>query len=299
MAGLKEIERRLASVKNTKKITYAMKLVSAAKLRKAQDAVGNARGYTDAVNILLNKLLEGRDKDKVLHPLMEERPEVKKVGVLVVGGARGLCGGFNTNLNKRMAEFYSTQGKSAEVDAVVLGKKPAEFFRRVKLAYSSSYEKLPEDANVWPFEEICTHLETRFLAGNIDQLYVAYTKFKSALSVEVRVEQLLPFSLGEVALELQVEPSPDSLQVGGKVIFEPSTDEVFSAIIPRVFRAKVRQACLESKASEHGSRMAAMDAATKNAGDLINRLRLTYNKLRQSGITSELLDIIGGAEALN
>jgi F-type H+-transporting ATPase subunit gamma len=273
-----------------------MKLVSAAKLRKAQEAVTRSRYYTDALNTLLAEIVQEAGGADFSHPLMEAHSEVKNIGVLVIGGGRGLCGGYNTNLNKRVDAFVKEKaaaGNNVQVVSYILGKKPAEHYRRVKRSYEKSFEKLSEDANTWPVDEVCRELEQMFLDRKIDELYVVFTKFKSALSMTPTVDKLLPMDPSTLPAVTAKEG-----QGGGTTIFEPSAREVFSALIPRIMRSKVRQASLDAKASEQGSRMTAMENATKNATELIYNLDLKYNKLRQSRITAELLDIIGGAEAL-
>lgn len=292
MAGLKEIRRRLQSVKNTRKITYAMKLVSAAKLRKAQESVTRAREYTQALNALLQELSIEAGLGDAVHPLMEVRP-IKKIACVVVGGNRGLCGGYNTNLNKRVEAFIREKnpGSAANMSFFLLGKKPAEYFRRVSRSYVSAFEDLSEDANRWPIDQVCEKIEQGFLSAEFDEVYLIYTKFRSAISNTLVCEKLLP-------LQGELSTAKKTAAHSGVTKFEPSALQVFAALMPRILRTKVRQAALDAKASEQGSRMTAMDSATKNAGDLSNRLQLKHNKLRQGGITSELLDIIGGAEAL-
>jgi len=294
MAGLKEIRRRLKSVSNTKKITYAMKLVSAAKLRKTQEAVVRSRGYTDALKGVLSQLQKGGD---YTHPLLEARQSVKRVRVLVLGGARGLCGAFNTNVNRTvesLSKELAAKHPGAEVTWSILGKKPAEYFRRVGRSYEDAVETLPDDPNGWPINDVCQKLELGFLKGDFDELYLIYTRFRSAISLIATTEKLLPLS-------------PESLGSGSTgattsssdiVLFEPDPQQVFDAVVPRIVRATVRQAAFDTKASEHASRMTAMDNATKNASELIDTLTLKRNKLRQTGITNQLLDIVGGAEAL-
>ncbi|MCB0353041.1 MAG: ATP synthase F1 subunit gamma [Bdellovibrionales bacterium] len=296
MAGLKDIKRRIKSVKNTKKITYAMKLVSAAKLKKAQDAVKASREYTDALGQLLSELLAALSTQPDLeHPLTETRPEVKKIRIVVVGGSRGLCGAFNTNINKRVESArreLAAKNPGASIDAVIFGKKPFEYHRNRKIPFSKHYIGLSEDANEWPIEEVCLKLESDFISGEIDEAYILYTQFRSAMSQSVLLEKLLPMDAG-------LSESGGAELSTGLTLFEPSAEAVFEAILPRILRTKILQAGLDSKASEHGSRMVAMDSATKNAGELVHKLSLKHNKLRQGAITSELLDIIGGAEALN
>lgn len=292
MAGLRDIKRRLVSVKNTKKITYAMKLVSAAKLRRAQESVTKSREYTAALTRLINDVAGLAQNLNFNHPLAANRAEVKNVGLLVIGGGRGLCGGYNTNVNRKIEAAYkeiNAQHPGAEIKTIAIGKKPAEYLRRVGKPYVASYEQLPEDANRWPIDEICMKAEGHFIAGHTDALYVIFTHFKSALSMTVELQKLLPMQANVSASTTQAPPT----------IVEPSLERVLMSAMARVMRSRVRQAALDAKASEQASRMTAMDAATKNAGDLIKKLQLTYNKLRQAGITGELLDIIGGAEAIN
>jgi F-type H+-transporting ATPase subunit gamma len=295
VASLKDIKRRIRSVQNTKKITYAMKLVSAAKLRKAQDAVSSAREYTDALNQLVSQTLAVSDASELSHPLMEERPDVQKVRLVVVGAGRGLCGAFNANVNKQIDKALGDLARDypqAEIDTYVLGKKPREHVVRKGIPAAKIIEELPETAFDWPIEKICEDLEDAFLSGEVDRVFVLFMRFQSAMSQTPTLEQLLPMAA----------VSGDENAVGedtnGVILFEPSATQVFQSLVPRILRTRVQQAALDTKASEHGSRMVAMDAATKNAGELSRALTLTHNKLRQGAITSELLDIIGGAEAL-
>ena len=293
MAGLKEIKSRLKSVMNTRKITYAMKLVSAAKLQKAQASVVKSREYTKALQRIVGNL--AGEIGEVSHPLMEKHEQIKKIRLLVIGGSRGLCGGYNTNVNRKMEATIAEiqrEHPGAVVEAVLVGRKPAEYFRRVKRSIFKSYETLSEDPTKWPLEEVCQALEADYIRGEVDQVRFIFTQFKSALTQTVVSEQLIP-------VEATVAVASSDAHSSGATLFEPSAKEVFTAIIPRLIRSRVFQGALDAKASEHGSRMAAMDAATKNAGELAHDLKLLRNKVRQSAITADLLDIIGGAEALN
>jgi F-type H+-transporting ATPase subunit gamma len=295
MASLKEIGRRLASVKNTKKITYAMKLVSAAKLRKAQEAVQRSRAYSGALQELLSSLGSEIDLSEIAHPLLAKRDKPQKIGVLVIGGSRGLCGGYNSNINRKIDAFYNERKNSSQtIHATLLSKKAAEYYRRTSRPIEVAYENLPEDATRWEIEEICKTLEEKFISGKLDEVYMIYTKFKSAMSMTVMTEKILPIEPANLQAVAVVKTTAKS---SGLVLFEPSAREVFAALIPRIMRSRVRQASLDAKASEYGSRMTAMESATKNAGDLIKKLQLSYNKIRQGKITSELLDILGGSEA--
>ncbi|MGA1191824.1 MAG: ATP synthase F1 subunit gamma [Bdellovibrionota bacterium] len=295
MASLKDIKRRIRSVQNTKKITYAMKLVSAAKLRKAQDAVSSAREYTDALNQLVSQTLAVSDPSELSHPLMEERPDVQKVRLVVVGAGRGLCGAFNANVNKQIDKALADISRDypqAEIDTYVLGKKPREHVVRKGIPAAKIIEELSETAFDWPIEKICEDLEDAFLSGEVDRVFILFMRFQSAMSQTPTLEQLLPMAA------VSGEERAAGEDTNGVILFEPSATQVFQSLVPRILRTRVQQAALDTKASEHGSRMVAMDAATKNAGELSRALTLTHNKLRQGAITSELLDIIGGAEAL-
>lgn len=298
MAGLKEIKRRIRSVKNTKKITYAMKLVSAAKLRRAQDAAVSSRAYADGLNSLLSELRAEQEGGDFSHPLMAVHEDVRKIKIVVAGANRGLCGGYNSNVNKKIEETrrsLEAQHPAATIEYVLLGKKPAQFFRRIRRPYEQALEELSEDAVRWPVQEIADQLTREYVEGEVDQVHLVFTRFKSAISSTPVAEQLLPLALPVGT----GHEDGEALPVAGLTLFEPSVPAVFQAIVPRLVTVRLLQAALEAKASEHGSRMAAMDNATKNAGDLISSLQLTHNKLRQSGVTSDLLDIVGGAEALN
>jgi F-type H+-transporting ATPase subunit gamma len=301
MAGLRELRSRIASVRNTRKTTYAMKLVSAAKLRRTQEAATRSKLYTQGLFELLGTLTRFQEDAIVIHPLMKIRP-TRKVAVVVVGGSRGLAGAYNTNISRAIEQFRETlHGVRAgqEVEWTLIGKKTVEYFKRHRLTFTRTFEDLPEDPLQWPLEALLHDLEKRFMHEEIDEVVLIYTEFRSALSLVPTTKRLLP--LEQNALLSQVATSGRRVTqqaVGSHMLFEPSARDVFLALIPRIFRTFVRQACLESKTSEHASRMTSMDAATKNAGELIDILKLRYNKQRQSNITSELLDIIGGSEAI-
>jgi F-type H+-transporting ATPase subunit gamma len=295
MAGLKEIRRRLKSVNNTKKITSAMKLVSAAKLRKTQEAVTRSRAYTDSLKGVLAQL-QG-STGEFSHPLLEAKQSVKKVRVLVLGASRGLCGAFNTNVNRRFEQLckeLAVKHPGCEISSVLLGKKPAEYFRRMGRPYVEALESLSDDPSAWPLQDLCQKLEIDFIKGEFDELHVVYTRFRSAISQAAVAERLIPLSRDAVT----VSAADAGAAATGITLFEPNPQRVFDAVVPRIVRAMTRQAAFDTKASEHASRMTAMDNATKNAKELIHSLTLKRNKLRQSGITSQLLDIVGGAEAL-
>lgn len=292
MAGLKDIRRRIASVKNTKKITYAMKLVSAAKLKRSQEAVVRSREYTQSLSRIISQLESAGVLATTTHPLMEKR-EVKTTRIIVVGANRGLSGGYNSNLNKKLQQTIK-ENSNSKVEIVILGRKPAEYLRRIKQTYLHAYEELSDDPGTWPVADVLSDAVKDYTAGRVDRVLVLFTKFKSAISMTPTVEQVLPVASIESA-----SGAKSGVKNTESAIMEPTASAVFEALIPRIVRSQVQQAAFDAKTSEHGARMTAMDSATKNAGDLIKSLTLTANKLRQSGITAELLDIIGGAEAIS
>jgi len=307
MAGLKEIKRRLASVNNTKKITYAMKLVATAKLRKAQEEVVGFRRYRSALSAMHESLQAAfdekpDDQEEVGSYLLAEERAVKSVCLLIVGGFRGLAGGYNSNVNKAIDATLKNVAENypgASVSAVVIGKKPCEHLRKRRVKIEKAYEKLPDSVAKWPLGEIVDSLVFEYRSGKVDKTFLIFTEFRSALSQNVNAKQVLPF-LGNLSDVEGVGAKINSVVKGvGNVICEPSIKEVLAEVVQRMVKAELVYASLNAQASEHGSRMTAMDAATKNASDLVDGLRLTYNKLRQSGITAELLDIIGGAEAVS
>ncbi len=283
MAGLKIIKRRIASVKATQQVTRVMKMVAAARLRRAQDAMMNARPYSLTLRDAVRDLSERVDRSA--HPLLEMR-DVQNVGIIVVTGDRGLAGSFNVNIMKRAQQLMQANVHH-DVHLMTVGKKGAEFFarRNAKIAH-----RMQGFFNSLSFEhaiELGESVTAQFTNRTIDRVYVVYNEFKSVIQQQVVVEQLLPIEHdGEV-------PHP-----GTQIIFEPSEVEVLKAILPKHINVQMWRVLLESFASEMAARMTAMENATKNAGELIDRLTLNYNKARQSAITGEILEIVAGAEGL-
>ena len=316
MASLREIRLRVDSVKSTKKITYAMKLVAAAKLKRAQEAAQRGRTYTLQLNEMLLGLVSELGMDGVSSPFLvntdvnsdSKKGTSNKALLVVFGGARGLCGGYNTNLHRAMEVWITSQNSSSgktekrELEILTVGRKPAEYCRRVGRKTLKSFEEVPEDAAKWPIEEAAKLIEERFLSGEVSEVFFLVTKFKSAISMTPTVAKLLPMDAGSLAAQALLDQGSPTSAIAtktGVTLFEPSAQQVFAAILPRLLRSKLRQGAFDAKASETGARMTAMDAATKNAGELIDKLTRLRNKLRQNGITSQLLDIVGGAEAVN
>jgi F-type H+-transporting ATPase subunit gamma len=299
MPSLKAIRTRIASVKNTQKITKAMKLVAAARLRRAQDAVIAARPYAERMaEVLADVSTRLAQEVGETHPLMTARP-IKVARLIVVTSDRGLAGGFNSNLNRRVERFLvDEKPKYPSVELAVVGRKGREHWkRRINAAHSpyahasvtAEYPGPTGDTALDRAREIAQQAVKDFLDGKVDAILVAYNEFKSAISQVVRVETLLPIP-------------PKSLPEGGGRLldfeYEPSKAEVLTTLVPLYLEVELYRVMLESIASEFGARMSAMDNATKNAKEMIGSLTLQFNRARQAAITKELMEIVGGAEAL-
>jgi F-type H+-transporting ATPase subunit gamma len=291
MSGLKIIRRRLTSVKNTKQITRAMKLVSAAKLKRAQDAALGGRKFSERLDeVLLGAV--SQLKDDYENPLIKVRP-VKKRAYVFFGGERGLCGGYNTNIAKAaIAAVAASPG--TENQFIVVGKRAEAAAKRYSWNIRTSLVGLPENPAEWPLVELGDELVGMYENSEVDEVVLLYTKFISAMTLQVTTERLLPFSLAGDSEQAEQAEEKNVLK---KVKVEPSPEEVFASLLPLVLSTKLFQAGYESKACEHAARMTAMDSATRNADELISKLLLFYNRARQRAITTELMDILGGAEA--
>ncbi len=285
MANLKEIRNRITSVSSTMQITSAMKMVSAAKLKKAQDAITAMRPYADKLTELLQNLsasLEG-DSGSVY---ADNRP-VNKVLVVAVTSNRGLCGAFNTNILKQSTNLIENVYAGKQVDFVAIGKKADDYLgKRYKVIanHSSVFDDLTFD-NV---AEIAEDLMDKFANGAYDRIEIVYNKFKNAATQIVMTEQFLP-----------INPAQEGETGNADYMFEPSKAEIVEQLIPKSLKTQLYKGIRDSFASEHGARMTAMHKATDNATELRDQLKLTYNKARQAAITNEILEIVGGAEALN
>jgi F-type H+-transporting ATPase subunit gamma len=292
MASLIDIRRRIRSIKSSQQITKAMKMISAARLRRAQDRAIASRPYGRVLREVMASV--SAQVAELSHPLLAEREE-KRVAVLVVAGDRGLAGAFNANVNRAAAALLA--GKSWEsVTIVPIGKKALDFWRRRKIAISEkTYAGIFTKIDYAVAKEISDWLAAQFSAGELDAVYFVSNEFKSVISQVVHVEKLLPISRGQAAIAEAAE-APSG---GVEPIFEPDPATILARILPRYLEFAVFRILLESAAAEHAARMTAMDAASKNAGDLIDSLTLKYNRARQARITKELIEIVSGAAALS
>ncbi|AEG16904.1 F0F1 ATP synthase subunit gamma [Desulfofundulus sp. TPOSR] len=287
MPSLRDLRRRIKSIKSTQQITKAMKAVSAAKMRRAQEQVLSARPYARRMKDVLGRVATAAAGVK--HPLLEVR-EPKRVAYVLITADRGLCGGFNANLIRRTVQ--ETKNISAELSLICVGRKGRDYFRRRGYNIAQQYVGLGETIKLSHAQEVARYVMDKYAAGEFDAVYLIYSEFVNVLVQRPRVVKLLP-----------VEP-PEGQENGegkpGRVeyIFEPSAEAVLSELLPMYVENMVFHGLLESKASEHSARMTAMDNATKNAGDMIDRLTLSMNRARQAAITKEISEIVGGAAAL-
>ena len=296
MASLRIIRTRIKSVRNTQKITKAMKLVSAAKLRRAQDSVIRARPYAQVLGELLGSLAqaagEGEGEGTAVHPLMAKR-EAKKVEVILLTSDRGLCGGFNSNIVRRAQRFLIEDGpKYEKVQFSTIGRRGREFAKKRGIETRKDYTGFFGKLKFGMAKQVADDLVAEFTAKNVDAVFLLYNQFKSAIAQEITFLPLLPI----------VAPPAKAQETKGFItpehLYEPSREAVLAHLLPRQLALQVWRALLESEASEHGARMTAMDAATKNANQMIGALSLQYNRARQAAITKELMEIVSGAEAL-
>ncbi|MBT2160377.1 ATP synthase F1 subunit gamma [Zobellia barbeyronii] len=285
MANLKEIRNRIASVSSTMQITSAMKMVSAAKLKKAQDAITAMRPYADKLTELLQGLSASLDSDS--GSVYADNREVNKVLVVAITSNRGLAGAFNSNILKQCTILINEKYAGKQVDFVAVGKKANDFLVKksnVIANHSSVYDDLTFD-NV---SAIAEDLMEQFTLGNYDRIDIVYNKFKNAATQIIMNEQFLP-----------IVPVEGAENLSSDYVFEPSKIEIIEHLIPKSLKTQLYKGIRDSFASEHGARMTAMHKATDNATDLRDQLKLSYNQARQAAITNEILEIVGGAEALN
>jgi len=288
MANLRAIRKRIGSVKSTQQITKAMKMVSAAKLKRAQDAIVAARPYARQMREVVQAVARRAGQDA--HPLLLSR-ETKKLGLLVITSDRGLCGGFNSNLLRAVNRFLEEKGnKGEEVVLFAVGRKARDFFRRRRIPLRKEYINILGSLSYAHAEQVAGDLLEGYLAGEFDEVEIAFNEFRSAISQSVRRDRLFP-----IALEPAEGEAPEA---GIDYLYEPSQKEILATLLPKYVETQIFRMLLESVAGEHGARMTAMDSATNNAVDMISRLTLQMNRARQASITKELMEIIGGAEAL-
>lgn len=286
MAGAREIRSKIKSVQNTRKVTRALEMVSASKIRKAQEQMRLTRPYVQAMRTIIGHLALAQTEYK--HPFLAERT-AKRVGYIIISTDRGLCGGLNGNQFKAvLADMKSWQDRGCEIDVVCIGNKAASFFRRIKVNMIAAQSGLGDRPQLAKLIGTCKVMLDGYEQGRIDRLFVSFNDFVNTMTQKVTVAQLLPL------------PASDSLQTkhAWDYLYEPDAQTVLDHTLTRYVESLVFQAVLENLASEHAARMVSMKAASDNAGDLIQSLTLVYNKARQAAITQEISEIVGGAAAV-
>jgi len=291
--GVREYKRRIRSVNNTKQITKAMKMVAAAKLRRAQDRAETSRPYTDKLADILARVASMSGQSD--NPYLNEHKYTKKVVYVVVSADRGLCGAYNTNIIKAATTAINSDGREVEAGVVAVGRKGRDFFRKRGYKVEGEFVNIPDNVSYAQAKEMANYVMKMYEEEAADEVYLVYAKFINALRQEPKVELVLP-------IEPPEEPKEVASQMAEYIptyIYEPEEKVLLDLLIPRYVESLVYRALLESKASFLGAQMTAMSNATENASELVSTLELEMNKARQSAITTELLEIVAGAEALN
>jgi F-type H+-transporting ATPase subunit gamma len=292
MPSLKDIRIRIDSTKNTQQITKAMKLVSAAKLRRAQHQIVNMRPYAST---LLKLIADIAVTNRVSHPLMEAPTETKKVLLVVLTSDRGLCGAFNSNINKFAENYYrENKSKLEKLDFLFVGRRGNDYFARRGVKSVETILKLDKDVSYALASKVADRLMRDYLDGQYDEIRLIYNEFKSAISQRVVSETLLPIDVSQNTFDVKNALPAFSMDM----IYEPSPEKIIDQLLVKAFSIQVYRCMCESIAAEHGARMSAMENASNNAKEMISKLTLTYNKLRQEKITTELTEIVSGAESL-
>jgi F-type H+-transporting ATPase subunit gamma len=286
LPNLKDIQRRIGSIKKTQQITRAMRMVAGAKLRRAQTASENARPYADRMRATVSQVSQGVSEDA--HPLFEQRESVKKVEFVVATSDRGLCGGFNSNLIKFAAnQIAACEAEGSEVSITTAGRRGQDFFRRRRLAQLEGNYPQQSWVAYAQAADIARAVSGRFISGEVDEAFVLYNEFVSAMTQIPKSIRLLPFTadgeISEATLPYEIEPDPEAL---------------LAVLVPKAVEVEIYRALLENQTGEHAARMAAMESATRNTEELVDKLTLQYNRARQAAITKELVEIVSGAEAL-
>ena len=287
MANLKEIRSRISSVASTMQITSAMKMVSAAKLKRAQDAIIRMRPYANKLTEILQNLSSTLDVEGSTR--YSSQREVKNLLLVTITSNRGLCGGFNASIIKSAENIINNKYKSAKVDVLSIGKKSSEYFSKSNTNINSVHDYIYNDVSFEKVSIISEAIIEQFVDKKYDKVLLVYNQFKNAATQIVINEKYLPISNNKDNEKTSI----------GEYLFEPKKEEIVEQIIPKSLKTQLFKAILDSHAAEHGARMTAMHKATDNAGELKKELTLTYNKARQAAITGEILEIVGGAEALN
>jgi F-type H+-transporting ATPase subunit gamma len=292
MASLRDIRKRIVSVKSTQKITKAMKMVAASKLRRAQDAILKARPYAQLLEAALAEVAARADGgESPAHPLLAQREKVKKTELVLLTSDRGLAGAFNSNINRKAVRYLLDHRDEGAFQISTMGRKARDYFRRQHTPIRKDYPGIYDGLRFERAQEIAEELAKLYLGGEVDRILLVYNRFKSAIAQDVVVVPFLPIETAPKAADPGKASAVD-------FVYEPSRAALLDVLLPKHVSMQLWRALLESVASEHGARMTAMENASRNAGDMIDSLTLKYNRARQAAITKELMEIVSGAEAL-
>jgi F-type H+-transporting ATPase subunit gamma len=288
MPSLKEVKNRIGSVVSTQQITKAMKMVAAAKLRRSQDRIIQMRPFAKKLSFILQNISSaqaGESSDNWYSKIREE----KKILIVAVSSDRGLCGSFNSNVFKGVLRLIQEKYSNQQITILPIGKKALEYFTKRKMEVVQEYSTLISNISFEGVSQAAEFMMTGFQTGKYDKIEIVYNEFKNVATQILRTEQFLP---------VLPPPQADAKTAEVDYIYQPNREEIVTGLIPKSLKVQLFKAVLDSNASENGARMTAMDKATENAGELLKELRLTYNRSRQAAITKEILEIVGGAEAL-
>ena len=292
MPNLRDIQRRIGSIKKTQQITRAMRMVAGAKLRRAQTASENARPYADRMRATVSQVSQGVSEDA--HPLFEQRKSVKKVEIVLATSDRGLCGGFNSNIIKFAAKLIAErEAEGHEVAITTAGRRGQDFFRRRRMGQLEGNFPQQGWVTYGQAAAIAKAVSGRFISGEVDEVFVVYNAFVSAMTQTPTSIRLLPFS-ADGGLDADGELDADALPYE----IEPDAESLLAVLVPKAVEVEIYRALLENQTGEHAARMAAMESATRNTEELVDKLTLQFNRARQAAITKELVEIVSGAEAL-
>jgi F-type H+-transporting ATPase subunit gamma len=290
MAMLRDIKRRIGSVQSTQKITRAMELISSARIAKAQQRVEAARPYAEAMRRLMASV--GRNAGNIDHPLLKGREDVKTIATIIVTSDRGLAGAYNSNVIRAAERDLEAHGKEAKL--FLIGRKAVSYFKFRGYNFDDAWMGISDQPSIKDARKVARRAAEAFAEGEVDEVRIAYTKFQSALIQRATVVQLLPLSEEELAADEDDHEGPHA-----SYVFEPEPADILGFLLPRYLEGSVYQGLLEAAASEHAARRRAMKAATDNADELIEDLTRVYNQARQAEITTEIMEVVGGAEALS
>lgn len=280
---MRVIKRRIRSVKSTKQITKAMEMVSSAKFKRFNTLVLNSRPYSKSLEGILANIASGIQSEH--HPLFDGKKEVKKIGIIVVAGDRGLCGGYNSSVYKELQKFIE-KNSGKDISVIAVGKNARDYCKKRDIDMKAEYTQLVPEIMFEKAKEISENIVEFYEEDIFDEVYILYTKFVSAVTSELTVSQMLPIQKVEA-------------EVNNNYLFEPSEEEILTSLLPKYLNINIYQSLLEATASEHAARMRAMKSASDNAEEMVGKLTLSFNRARQAAITQEISEIVGGANALN